>query len=180
LKIDITPLFDQPERPLSETRTLSPEQVTLDSETFFIEDPLQVDVTLSNEDGTITATGSYRGTLELVCGRCLTRYAEPLSGDFEALFLPTDEERRRAKEEADEPIYFGVIEDNAIDVGSIVRQDILVQCPMRPLCDEDCEGLCSECGANLNEKDCGHDSGNIDPRLSKLEEIAEEMSNEEN
>lgn len=179
MKIDITSLLNQSRDHISERGTWDPTEIDLDSSQFSLESPVSVEFNLTHNDGTVEADGTFRGELTSICGRCLVPFNDPISGDVEALFLPSEEALIEAKEEADDALYVGQIEDQAVDLGSIVRQDVLVQCPMRPLCRDDCEGLCPECGTNLNEDDCGHEQEMTDPRLSKLEEIAEEISDEE-
>jgi uncharacterized protein len=61
--------------------------------------------------------------------------------------------------------------DETIDVGTVIREDIVLNRPMQVLCEPNCEGLCPECGQNLNEGDCGHDQESVDPRLSKLQDM---------
>jgi len=48
---------------------------------------------------------------------------------------------------------------------------VILSVPMKPLCKEDCKGLCPVCGANLNYEDCGHTQEKVDPRLLKLKEL---------
>ncbi len=59
-----------------------------------------------------------------------------------------------------------------IDLDPIVREQVLLALPVSVLHSEDCKGLCTVCGQDLNEKDCGHSGQKqIDPRLAKLGEI---------
>lgn len=58
-----------------------------------------------------------------------------------------------------------------IDTDPIVREQILLALPMVAVCREDCQGLCTVCGQNLNEKKCGCDPRQIDPRLAALKDI---------
>ena len=77
------------------------------------------------------------------------RYADgPLSG-------PSDEE-----------IY--PIDDDVVDLGPLVRDAIVLELPMAPLCTQDCAGLCPQCGANLNEGACGCVAPS-DPRWANLD-----------
>jgi uncharacterized protein len=56
-----------------------------------------------------------------------------------------------------------------IDLDQIVREQVLLALPVTVLCREDCKGLCTTCGQDLNEKDCGHsEKKEIDVRLAKL------------
>jgi uncharacterized protein len=70
-------------------------------------------------------------------------------------------------EDADEVIFDG----KKIDLDPIVREQVLLALPMSAVCREDCEGLCAQCGQNLNEKQCGCEQKVIDPRLAPLMNI---------
>jgi uncharacterized protein len=56
-----------------------------------------------------------------------------------------------------------VPEDAHLDLKPLVRDYALLEFPLKPICREDCQGLCQECGQNLNEKDCGHQPDNDSP-----------------
>lgn len=70
-------------------------------------------------------------------------------------------------EEADEQLFDG----KTIDLDPIVREQVLLALPMNAVCGEDCLGLCTVCGQNLNEKKCGCETKVIDPRLAPLKNI---------
>ncbi|MBI5543582.1 MAG: DUF177 domain-containing protein [Deltaproteobacteria bacterium] len=70
-------------------------------------------------------------------------------------------------ESADEESYDG----RQIDLGAIVREQILLALPMDGLCREDCKGLCSVCGQDLNVKECGCQRKVADPRWAALKDI---------
>jgi uncharacterized protein len=59
-----------------------------------------------------------------------------------------------------------------IDLTQIIRDYIILSIPMKPLCSDECKGICAVCGANLNKIDCGHkEKEEIDPRWEKLYEM---------
>ena len=62
-------------------------------------------------------------------------------------------------------------EDETIDVDELLRADILLELPTKFLCRPDCKGLCSQCGQNLNQGDCGCNKRRIDPRLEVLQQL---------
>jgi uncharacterized protein len=64
-----------------------------------------------------------------------------------------------------------VPEDGHIDLAPLVREYMLLDIPMKPLCRPDCKGLCPVCGQNLNDSTCQHQVDEIDPRLSVLKEL---------
>jgi uncharacterized protein len=63
-------------------------------------------------------------------------------------------------------------EGDSIDLTEILREQIVLALPMYPRCKEDCRGLCSVCGANLNLGECGCDRSEIDPRWAALKTLS--------
>jgi uncharacterized protein len=92
--------------------------------------------------------GKFKGTISLECVRCLCNYIQPLSWEFSELFAFTDENITES----------GLLipDDAHIDLQELVHDFALVEVPIKPICKPECQGLCMECGQNLNEKDCGH------------------------
>jgi uncharacterized protein len=70
-------------------------------------------------------------------------------------------------EAADQQLFNG----KTIDLDPIVREQVLLALPMNAVCREDCQGLCAQCGQNLNEKKCGCETKVADPRLAPLANI---------
>ena len=58
-----------------------------------------------------------------------------------------------------------------LDVDQLVRDELLLNLPMKVLCDEDCKGICNRCGANLNYETCDCDRSVPDPRMSVIQDI---------
>ena len=116
------------------------------------------DFSVKNLDGIIVATrsqqgvlvqGGFKGELQLECARCLKKYSHFLEWDFAELYLFN--RRDAAQDDL-------VLPDNAqIDIKAIILEEALLDVPINPICQEDCQGLCQVCGADLNLGDCGHD-----------------------
>ena len=115
-------------------------------------------VAFSNTGQTIDVRGKCQTTIELECSRCLRAYRLPVEFAIEEE-LPLEghpwapeeaEDIEELTEEEKEPLFV----DNIFDLQEYLRQSILVNVPIKPLCDEDCKGLCSQCGANLNDGAC--------------------------
>lgn len=101
------------------------------------------------------------GEFEVACARCLKPLDRVLSFDFcETLAQEGTEVADR-----DSVIIFS---GNTVDLTEIVVSNILLNLSYKYLCSEDCRGICSKCGADLNEGDCGCTDDEIDPRWEKL------------
>ena len=96
----------------------------------------------------ILAQGDFEGQTTVECVRCLTEFLQPLHTTFSELFAF----HNKALTDS------GLIlpEDGNIDLGPLAREYLLLEVPIRPLCREDCRGLCMECGADLNQGLCEH------------------------
>ncbi len=115
-------------------------------------------------------TGNIRLSLAIPCSRCLepveVKFDLPL--DIEVDLSQTDEERLDDLNE--QPF----IKDQNLDVEQLLVNELLMNLPMKVLCKEDCKGLCSKCGANLNKVTCSCDKGSLDLRMSAIQDIFNE------
>lgn len=130
------------------------------------------DLNLTSLQGTLrftrTAEGVYvsgRMTTELnsECVRCLDTYRQELTVELGDLFA-------YPPYRATDPI-LSVPETGVLNLEPLIREQIMVDLPLQPLCQPDCHGLCAICGQNLNEQECFHPEVDIDPRLSALKSL---------
>jgi uncharacterized protein len=114
--------------------------------------------------------GRLRTGLEVPCSRCAEPFGRPVDAQFDLLYLPTaanagDGEREVGADELNAAFYEG----DEVDLAQLVREQCYLALPMKPLCREDCRGLCPVCGTNRNTQACGCDASWKDPRLAPLE-----------
>ena len=110
--------------------------------------------------------------IELTCSRCLKQFRLPLKIKFEDEFFPTvDVDSGVPLPPAEDANVFTIDEHHILDINEAVRQYLLVNTPMKPLCKKECGGICPTCGKNLNEGNCDCPKQDIDPRWSKLAEL---------
>lgn len=120
--------------------------------------------------------GVASGELELQCSRCLKEYKMPIRTRFEIIYHPVEELNKEElvelkKDEMDVDFY----REGIIETEDIIRDQILLNIPMKPLCSENCKGLCPICGTDLNEYECGCKRKEIDPRFAVLETLLRRM-----
>ena len=112
----------------------------------------------------VLVTGTVSAPTAGDCARCLT----PITGDVEIdlteLFAYPDS-ATEASTEADE---IGHVVDDTIDLEQLVIDAIGLVLPFAPVCEEDCAGLCQQCGVRLADAEPGHHHDLIDPRWAKL------------
>jgi uncharacterized protein len=112
-------------------------------------------VNLSKHGHDLLVRGNLSGHLELTCGRCLELFTAPAAIEFDLLLVPGPPSAVPAKEELnptdlDLDYYTG----ETMDLESVLREQIILMMPLKPLCEETCKGLCPHCGANLNRETC--------------------------
>ena len=106
---------------------------------------------------------------ELTCSRCLTAFRQPLTIKFEEEYLPTvDILTGSPLDMPDDINHFTIDKNHILELDEAIRQYALLVMPMKPLCQEDCPGLCQKCGKNLNEGPCDCPQQEIDSRWAKL------------
>lgn len=132
---------------------------------FFLVSPVEFSGEVKNSVGIVSLSGKAKFSATVICGRC----AEPFKKDF-AVEVEHLLANKLVNDDNDDYI---VVEDNVLDLNELVCEDIILSLPTRFLCREDCKGICSKCGKNLNEGkcDCKKD---IDPRMAALLELLED------
>jgi uncharacterized protein len=96
--------------------------------------------------------------LRLICSRCLKEIIRHEKRNFHLKFKEKADYNIdvRLPREADQTEIEYIVENNCIDLGSFLRDEIILSVPMKPLCSEECKGLCPICGVNLNNTTCKH------------------------
>ncbi len=133
---------------------------------------VQGEIGLMHTDRSILAKGTLHTEIELTCSRCLSLFSCPLTLNIEEEYFPTTDVVTGATLPLpDEPGCFTIDEDNILDLTEAIRQYALLTIPMKPLCREDCAGLCPTCGCNLNEGPCNCSPNPVDSRWSELSKL---------
>jgi uncharacterized protein len=139
---------------------------------------VQGQVRLMRTNRSILAKGTLDTEAELTCSRCLGQFECPLVMKLEEEYYPTTDVITGAPVPVpDEPGLFIIDEHHVLDLTEAVRQYALLAIPMKPLCKEDCAGLCPYCGHNLNRGLCGCTSQKTDPRWAELSKLKKEKGN---
>jgi uncharacterized protein len=132
-------------------------------------------IQLSNTGSVLVVNGEIRADVKLQCSRCLEDFSTPLQGAVDeqfrlektadaSLVLPLDEE----------DVDSGLVRGNLLDVSELIRQNLLLDLPIKPLCRPDCAGLCPTCGENLNVRKCACPPAEIESPFKVLADLLEE------
>ena len=131
------------------------------------------EVKLIHTDRSILVRGTLHTEVETTCSRCLSLSNYPLTLNIEEEYFPTaDVASGSLLPDPEEPSNFTVDEHHILNLTEATRQYVLLAIPMKPLCRENCAGLCPNCGHNLNQEPCDCPPQGIDPRWSELDKLA--------
>lgn len=123
---------------------------------FSINQTVEATLRLRIAGKAVQVEGSLHTGLDLQCCRCLKVFSSPLISQFDVILVPeTDVADQEEVELAREDLEASFFSGEEIDVSGLVREQIVLNVPYKPLCSEQCRGLCPRCGANLNEEKCG-------------------------
>lgn len=173
--VDLNDLREQNE-PLEVSASLSERQLGLHN-LFSFDGPLNTEMVVTLEDIRVRITGGLSVHLDVSCCRCLRKFSRNVEKRFRVEYWP-DPEVEEGEEIAltYEDLDVGFYRNDEIDLSGVVAEQVMLELPMKPVCREDCKGLCDQCGANLNEGSCGCDRSRIDPRFSVLVELKKRMT----
>jgi uncharacterized protein len=123
---------------------------------FDFETPLQAEVKIEKAGRSVMITGKVEATLRFQCVRCLKEFSYPLSTTFELTLhplkdAPSEEETELESEELESNFFEG----GEIHLSEIACEQIFLEIPYQPVCQEGCKGLCPVCGKDLNLSSCG-------------------------
>ncbi|WP_297435104.1 DUF177 domain-containing protein [uncultured Clostridium sp.] len=112
-------------------------------------------------DEIITLGGNITAKLELECSRCLNNFSFDVITDIDEKFSNNLKE--------DESI--ALVEGDSIDISDAIVSNVISTLPIKRICEEQCKGLCQNCGADLNLHKCQCDDSNIDIRFEMLKNL---------
>ena len=134
--------------------------------------PMDLQVRMESVHEGVLVTGTVSATAVGACVRCLDEIDHPVDSRFQELYVWPDRAKHHREVDAEsEENEEHQIEDDKIDLEPVLRDAVLPSLPCQPVCRDDCPGLCSECGARL-EDDPEHHHEQIDPRWAALEALA--------
>jgi uncharacterized protein len=130
--------------------------------------PVELDLRLEAVMEGVLVTGTAHVGLEGECVRCLEPISDEVEVRFQELYVYDDKDV-----DPDEEIEVSTLQDDLLDLEPLLRDAVVLALPFQPLCQDDCPGLCPDCGARLaDDPDHGHGEP-VDPRWAALGALAE-------
>jgi uncharacterized protein len=150
------------EAKIGTSRTIELDYPTIDVEDITLT-PLTGVLQVTRTSEGVYLSGRLNATTAVTCVRCLTDALNTVKVSLEELLYYPPSSAPPGE------LFIG--EDGFFDLNPLTRELTLLEVPFNPICKPDCQGLCQECGANLNEGDCGCTEDETDPRLAILKEL---------
>ena len=169
MKLDLT----RYRQPLTHfARTFQPDEVGGDTDAYEIVEPVELEFDIHKDKDKFRLLGRVRAQLELTCSRCIEAYRFPIDAEFDQRYLPASAVSADAETEVgDDDLETSYYSDDQIDLNELMREQFYLALPMKPLCGDDCKGLCPICGTNLNRGTCDCRQESLDPRLAALKQL---------
>jgi uncharacterized protein len=153
-------------------RTFSAPVFSEDRETYRVVAPVRLAFAIYKDKEKFRLVGNVDTELELTCSRCLEPFRLPLHAAFDQRYLPfTHGSHESETEVEDDDLETSFYRDDQIDLDQLLREQFYLALPMKPLCQEECRGLCPQCGTNLNLATCACAPAWDDPRLEPLKNL---------
>lgn len=136
-----------------------------------------VSLFLEKDEDEVFVSGHLAARVPQVCGRCLEAFTVRVVADVNTGFVPQpavqpDEKTELTPDDLELDFYTGGL----LDLDRLIQSETLLGLPMKPLCREECRGLCPICGGNRNSHSCACEMRFPDPRLAVLKTLAERLS----
>jgi uncharacterized protein len=149
-----------------------PETFAADHGTFSVAAPVILAFDIDKHKDQCRVAGRIETMLELPCSRCLEPFRWPVDAPFELRYQPRAQHTVQDEREIEEDDFSTAFyENDAIDLGQLMCEQFYLALPMKPLCRPDCQGLCSQCGTNLNRGTCSCKQEWDDPRLAAFKQL---------
>jgi uncharacterized protein len=137
--------------------------------------PINYAIDVSRFADIIEIKGRVKSAIGLSCGRCLEPYKMAVASSFSLAYtsqLPdcVDEEGEEVELSAEE-LGLTLLDTEEIVLTEPLQEQVLMAMPIQPLCQDDCQGLCAHCGANLNIDKCGCEEPVFDKRFAALKDF---------
>lgn len=165
MQLELNDVFVTPDSSLKVNECFTFDDLSAEGEGLTVS-PVRVCGMVTNTGGLVELTYTADFKYSKPCDRCLTETEKAVKYEFlHTLALSAENEK------SDDII---IVTGYTLDLFSLVRDDILLELPIKHLCSEDCLGLCPQCGQNLNEGKCNCKRETVDPRMAILDELLQD------
>ncbi|MBI5632452.1 MAG: DUF177 domain-containing protein [Nitrospirae bacterium] len=140
-------------------------------EGFSVPSPVKAQLAVHKTATEVMITGSLTAELQMECSRCLKVVRQSQDLPISVVYHPADEMGSEKHGLHDDEMDMGFYSGEELDLDELIREQILLSVQMKPLCSEECKGICPKCGIDLNSGTCTCVQKEIDPRLEVLKKL---------
>jgi uncharacterized protein len=152
-----------------------PEALGSGDDAYTVVTPVSLVFDIHKDKDRFHLVGRVKTTLGLPCSRCLEPFTLDVDAPFDLHYQPLAPHQGPAEREVEAgDMDAAFYENDEIDLGQLMGEQFYLSLPMKPLCKDDCKGLCSNCGTNLNKATCDCNTQWEDPRLAALRALKKE------
>jgi uncharacterized protein len=138
---------------------------------YRVERPYAVHLAYYRSGMEVFFSGSLQADAVATCARCAEDFSVHRQRDFRFVVAPRAMGENSGRDLNAEDLEFSLYNGEEIDVSPLVREQLLLALSARPLCGEECRGLCPQCGVNLNLTSCSCSTSSLDPRFEALRSL---------
>lgn len=131
----------------------------------------RVDLRAERDGDDVVVVGEIDSTVPVACGRCLEEFPVRARATVDVRFVPRPPTGDRVELGTDD-LDLDFYDRDEVNLTTLVESETALALPMKPLCREDCRGLCPVCGGNRNLVTCACPERAADPRLAALKDLA--------
>ncbi len=153
--------------------SIKPSALGIQDDNF--QDDSQIKLSIDKGEREIYINAHIQTTANFVCDRCVQPFKQKIAGQVTIILTPTATTDQDKEEDNVITISEGM---DFVDISSQLRDALLLEVPMKKLCDSQCQGLCPHCGVNLNHQECDCSEIEFDPRWDKLRQLRKKMIKE--
>jgi uncharacterized protein len=132
-----------------------------------IAQPLQVELFILPQNDGLLLQGSITGQVFVACDRC----AESMPYELDVRFDVFESLQGKGEQEEYAERFRQARQGLELDLAAVLWEQFVLALPIKPLCTETCQGICPQCGANLNHGQCECPQHSLDPRLAILRNL---------
>ena len=168
MQIHLSDIADSEGKKIQVTSALEMDKIAFQLGEFPILSKSPVELTITNTgDRVLEIEGSGSITAGIPCDRCLEEVSVEIPYNIKRKLDMQQSDSDRVKN-LDENDYLTGMD---LDVDRLVYLEVLMSWPLKVLCKDDCKGICSQCGKNLNEGPCDCTDEPKDPRMAAISDI---------
>ncbi len=135
-------------------------------------DLMTIKVTIQKVDEEYFCQAYLSVPVEEECCRCLNLFDDKLTADFNFFVKIGSGEPVLSSDMDNSDVIFLKAGEHNVDISGFVREALILSLPTKPLCNQDCRGLCPSCGVNLNEESCKCKHAELDDRWEDLKDLS--------